>query len=84
MKVLNYIRNKKTILWIIAINPIFDILYNLTSKFINLGYGQFSISQIFRILFLLILILNIKEIKTFLKNFFIIDHQTHLLYCSNL
>lgn len=66
MKKLYEIDLSKWILLYIAVNPVFDMMYTLCTDFSGIGdYGAFAPNQIFRILFIVLLLLNIKRIRDF-------------------
>ncbi|MCI8798661.1 MAG: hypothetical protein HFH88_02460 [Lachnospiraceae bacterium] len=66
MKKLKEIDLSKLILLYIAVNPVFDMMYTLFVDFSGMGdYGAFAPNQIFRILFIVLLLLNIKKIRDF-------------------
>ena len=66
MKKLKEIDLSKLILLYIAVNPVFDMMYTLFADFSGMGdYGAFAPNQIFRILFIVLLLLNIKKIRDF-------------------
>ena len=62
----------KLILVYIAVNPIFDMMYTIWSDFSGMeDYGAFAPNQIFRILYIVVLVLNLKKLRDFITIFLI-------------